>query len=188
MSLQIQRVERPPLARAVAWLFRLVVLGGLLTAGCGYGSSAKEDQYRWASVYRQDVQTIAVPIFHNTTFTRGIEMDLTKAVIQQIETATPYKVLPRERADAVIEGEIVNAGLSTLSSDTNSAIPQEQILSLSVNFVFKDLRTGQVFADRRNFEQTATHYPTLGEGQFVSRQQAVERLAVAIVQELQADW
>jgi hypothetical protein len=188
MSRPTQRTARTTSAPACAWLLGIAALGGLLAAGCGYGSSSKEDKYLWASVYRQDVQTIAVPIFHNTTFTRGIEMDLTKAIIQQIETSTPYKVSARERADAVLEGEIVNAGLSTLSSDTDSAIPQEQILSLSVNFVFKDLRTGQVFADRRNFEQTATHYPTLGEGQFVSRQQAVERLAVAIVQELQADW
>ena len=35
---------------------------------------------------------------------------------------------------------------------------------------------------------TASFYPTLGEGRFTGTQQATERLALAIVQELQADW
>jgi hypothetical protein len=32
------------------------------------------------------------------------------------------------------------------------------------------------------------YYQNLGEGEFVGTQQAVERLALTIVQELQADW
>ena len=32
------------------------------------------------------------------------------------------------------------------------------------------------------------YYPTLGEGAFVGKQSGVERLAVGIVQELQAEW
>jgi predicted dehydrogenase len=40
----------------------------------------------------------------------------------------------------------------------------------------------------RRFEQTATYYPTLSEGRFIGSQQNVERLALAIVQEMQADW
>ena len=70
----------------------------------------------------------------------------------------------------------------------NNAIPQEQLYAVTVNFTWKDLRTGRVLVDRRNFRQTTTYYPTLGEGRFVGSQQAVERLALGIVQEMQADW
>ena len=65
---------------------------------------------------------------------------------------------------------------------------QEQLLDITVNFTWKDLRSGRVLVDRRNFRQTTTYYPTLGEGRFVGSQQAVERLALGIVQEMQADW
>jgi hypothetical protein len=37
-------------------------------------------------------------------------------------------------------------------------------------------------------EQTSSFYPTLGEGRFTGTQVATEKLALAIVQELQADW
>ncbi len=95
---------------------------------------------------------------------------------------------PGEQADTVLEGEIVNIFIRTLSDDTRVGIPQEQLYRVRVNFTWKDLRTGKILVERRRFEQTATFYPTLGEGQFVGAQANVERLAVAIVQELQADW
>jgi hypothetical protein len=50
------------------------------------------------------------------------------------------------------------------------------------------LRSGKILVRRESFEQTAPLYPTLGEDQFVAEQQNIERLALAIVQELQADW
>jgi hypothetical protein len=59
---------------------------------------------------------------------------------------------------------------------------------VTVDVTGKDLKTGRILVERRNFEQTTTYYPTLGEGQFVGNQQSVEKLAMAIVQELQANW
>ncbi len=96
--------------------------------------------------------------------------------------------MPRDRADTVLEGEITDIFVRTFSLDPHVAVPQEQFYLVRVNFTWKDLRTGKILAERRRFEQTATFYPTLGEGQFVGSQQNVERLALAIVQEMQADW
>jgi hypothetical protein len=117
-----------------------------------------------------------------------VEFSLSKALVSQLEAHSPYKVVPRERADTILEGEVVSVKLDTLSSDSRTAIPQEQIYAVTVNFTWKDLRTGRILVERRNFQQTTPYYPTLGEGQFVGSQQAVERLALGIVQELQADW
>ena len=61
-------------------------------------------------------------------------------------------------------------------------------MEIRVNFTWKDLRDGRILAQRRRFDQSGTYYPTLGEGRFVGEQQNVERLAIAIVQELQSDW
>ncbi|MGH7179135.1 MAG: LPS assembly lipoprotein LptE, partial [Tepidisphaeraceae bacterium] len=144
--------------------------------------------YQWRSLYREDVKTVAVPIFQNKAFRRGVEFQLSRAVVQQIEAKSPYKVVPKDRADTILEGEITSLRLQDVSDDAQLAIPQEQLYVVTVDFVWKDLRTGRILVERRNFQQTATFYPTLGEGEFVGSQQSVEQLALAIVQEMQADW
>jgi hypothetical protein len=164
-----------------------------LLAGCGYshnGDFGKPTQgaYQWHSLYREDVQTVAVPIFENREYRRGVEFGLTKAVINQIESHTPYKVVPRERADTILEGEITHVQIETLSRRYNEAIPQEQMVVLTINFKWKDLRTGEVLLERKEFQQTAQYYPTLAEGEFQGEQQAIERLAVGILQEMEAEW
>jgi hypothetical protein len=167
-----------------------------LAAGCGYrngsdsgkGTSAQAGGYQWKSIYRQDVQSVAVPIFKTVSFARGVEFSLSKALVTQIEAKTPYRVLPRERADTILEGEVVEVSIATLSNDPKSALPQEQLVDVRINFIWKDLRTGRILVERRNLERAATFYPTLGEGRFEGTQEATERLALAIVQELQADW
>ena len=47
---------------------------------------------------------------------------------------------------------------------------------------------GRILFERENFQQTASYYPTAGENEWVGDQLAIERLALGIVQELQADW
>jgi hypothetical protein len=164
----------------------------LLLAGCGYTQSgqapASESGYQWRSLYRGDIRTVAVPIFTNRDFARGVEFDLTKALIHHIEAQTPYKVVPRERADTVLEGEIVRVNLQTVSRDPLSSVPQEQLYQVVCSFVWKDVRSGRILVERRNLEQLTPFYPTLGENRWVGNQQGVERLALGIVHELQADW
>ena len=173
---------------------RLLVFGAvLILCGCGYQRSGNYDKppqggYQWHSLYREDLQTVAVPIFGSRDFRRGVEFALSKAVVNQLEARSPYKVVSRERADTVLEGEVVRVEVDTLSRAYREAIPQEQMMTLTVNFIWKDLRTGRILLERKNFQQTAAFYPTLGEGEFVGTQQAVERLALGIVQEMQADW
>lgn len=174
----------------------------LVLSGCGYNQSDysqagafTDDDSATASagptsrtLYRDDVRTVAVPIFTNRSFERNVEFDLSKAIVQYIESATPYKVVPKERADTILEGEVTHVEIDTVSQSPFNTQPQEQLIEIRVNFTWKDLRTGRILTQRRRFEQSGTYYPTLGEGRFVGSQQQVERLAVAIVQELQQDW
>jgi hypothetical protein len=163
----------------------------LLISGCGYhlsGNPDNEPGYQWHGLYRDDVKTVAVPIFGNRTFVQGAEFKLTKAVIGDIEGQTPYKVVPKERADTVLECDIVNTRTVTLSNNHGSAVPMEQMFVFIVRFTWRDLRTGKILLKRDGFEQTSPYYPTLGEDQWVGQQLNIERLALAIVQEMQADW
>jgi len=170
-----------------------VIIPLIFLSGCGYQSGAggagdSSDGYHWSSLHRPGVRSVAVPIFTNTDFSRGVEFGLTKSVVNQLESSTPYKVTSKEKADTVLEGEIVKVLVNTISQDNLSSLPQEQIVGFVVNFTWKDLRSGKILVERRNFQAAATYYPTLGEDRFVGRQEATERLALAIVQELQSDW
>ena len=172
----------------------MIVTAPLVLAGCGYswsdnGSSFAPQESRASNgIYRQNVSTVAVPIFINTTYARGLELPLTKAVINNLEAHTPYKVVPEERADTILEGRITYAGTNLLSRSPFNALPQEQLSLIIVNFTWKDLRTGQILTERRSFQQTAPYYPTLGEDPYLGQQDAIEKLSLAIVEQLEAPW
>src|SRR3954464_15551144 len=129
-----------PVIRICAPLCFLVFL-----TGCGYSTNGGDQQsgsgYQWRSLYREDVKTVAVPIFQNKSFRRGVEFQLTRALVQQIEAKSPYKVVPKERADTILDGEITEVRLQNVSTDSQLAIPQEQLYVITVDFIWKDLRT-----------------------------------------------
>src|ERR1043165_4902324 len=127
---------------AIPWLSAALL-------GCGYnqsgGSNNKlEGGYHWNSLYREDIQSVAVPIFSTKDFRRGIEFRLTEAVIKQLEMRAPYKVVPRERADTILEGQVSAVSIGTISKDFQTNLPREQELVLTVDFTWKDLRSGRI--------------------------------------------
>lgn len=171
----------------------MVLCSCALCAGCagyssGSGGDGQSSGYAWGSTFRKDIRSIAVPAFGTKSFSRGDEIALTQALVAQIESRTPYKIVPPERADTILEGLVVNVGRGTVSLDSETALPQESVYTISVDFTWKDLRTGQILVERRNFDQSTTYYPTLGEGRFLGRQSTAEALAASIVDELQGDW
>ncbi|HEV8291369.1 MAG TPA: LptE family protein [Tepidisphaeraceae bacterium] len=162
-------------------------------AGCGYSQSGGENNkqqggYHWNSLYREDIQTVAVPIFSTKAYRRGIEFRLTEAVIKQLELHAPYKVVPKERADTILEGQVTSVKVGGLSRDFQTNQPREQEMVITVDLIWKDLRTGKILLQRHGLQQEGVFHPPLGEGEFTGGQQAIERFALAIVQEMQADW
>ena len=172
----------------------LIALAVLIPlAGCGYSQTGGENNkqqsgYHWSSLYREDIQTVAVPIFTNKDFRRGVEFSLTEAVIKQLELHAPYKVVPKERADTILEGQVTAVRVGTLSKDFFTNQPREQQVVITVDLTWKDLRTGKILLQRHGLQQEGVYHPPLGEGEFAGSQQAVERFALVIVQEMQADW
>ena len=125
----------------------LLALG---TGGCGFGTYQQSGSvqnapagYQWSSQYRGDVKSVAVPVFANKTFYRGFEFNLTKAVVNQLEGQSPYKVMPKERADTILEGEVERVRVRTISNSPFNSLPQEQLLEVTVNFTWKDLPTAE---------------------------------------------
>jgi hypothetical protein len=167
----------------------VVVCVAVAACGCGVESdNATVAGYQWKSLYRTDVHTVCVPIFETKDFHRGVEFQVSDALVHEIEAFTPYKVVARDHADTILEGEVVSVSTRPLSLSQESGVPQEEMASVIVNFTWKDLRSGKILVQRKNFEQSASYYPTLAEGQFVGEQSAAEKLAAGIVHEMEAEW
>ena len=97
-------------------------------------------------------------------------------------------MVDRDHADTILEGEVIDTEVNTLSLGPRNNIPQEQLYTVKVNFIWKNLHTGRILVRREDFEQSVTYYETLGEERFHGSQNASEKLAIAIVHELEADW
>lgn len=176
--------------RALALSTVLIAAFILLTA-C---ASDPSKGYVFGSTYDQGVRTVAVPIFDNTTFTPGLEQQLTEAIIRQIQTSTPWRIASRERADTVLTGVIDSAELGLLTRTRGTGLAQEQTLTLRVNFAWRDNRTGEVRVERQRFSATSTFVPSRGVGGEagerieIGQRDAIDELAQAIVAELRADF
>ncbi len=165
------------LARALALLCLTCAL-----AGCGYSSQ---------ELFPEKYLTVATPIFENRTFYRGVEFALAEAVTKQVESRTPYKVVSPGVAQTILEGTITDIQQNQLSRRRPGGLPQEVELTITVDFVWKDLgHGGGVIRDRRGFQAVGRHVPTAGVGEpyEVAQRQAVQRLAEDIVSTMRADW
>src|SRR4051794_29728315 len=98
--------------------------------------------------YDTCIKTVFVPIFNNEIITdnvrRGIEVDLTRAVVREIELKTPYKVVSdRCRADTELIGRVVNLNKDVLNRNPLNEIREGQT-TLTVEITWRDLRTGEI--------------------------------------------
>ena len=177
----------PPVrwAASRAHLHRLTGVGLALLllglTGCGYG---------FRSSYRNDVQTVAVPIAQNRTFYRGLEMALTEAVIKEIETRTPYKTVPQERAQTVLEITVVEVNQHVLSRTRDGGLPQELELRVVVDLHWRHVTQGETLRAVRGYQMVGRYVPSLpvGEAQFLGQQEAVQRLATQVVDQMRGAW
>lgn len=97
--------------------------------------------------YNTTYRTVRVPIFKNHTYwtvtpVPGMEMDLTRAVVREMELKTPYKVAQGD-ADTELVGRIVSVQ-KTLLNYTPFNTVREAELVLTVELLWRDLRTGEI--------------------------------------------
>lgn len=174
----------PRIQPTVAGTCRAVLaLGALLwLVGCGYSQ---------ATVYPQDVRSVYVPMFENKTFYRGVEFDLTEALIKEIELRTPYKVVSDAAlADTKLAGTITDLQQHQRSRRRPGGLPQEMEIELTLDFEWRDLRNQEIVRQRRGFTVAGNYLPTRGlnERFEAGQHQAVGRMAQRIVSEMRADW
>jgi hypothetical protein len=132
---------KPPPHRA-SRLRCLALAAALLAPGCGWDGHLDILGYTTRPNYDPSIRTVYVPQFGNVTMRRGIEEELTRAVVREIEAKTPWKVVSdRACADTELVGKIVNETKAILMYNQNGELRDAQ-MTLTCEVLWRDLRPG----------------------------------------------
>ncbi|MFA7236155.1 MAG: LptE family protein [Phycisphaeraceae bacterium] len=183
MSHPARFVMRKPAPSAAALLVAVIAL----MIGCqGDGQAG----YHIADLFPANIRTVKLDIFANRTFYQGVEMELSEALVKEIELRSPYKVTNAAGADTLLTGTIVAIQQTTLSRTFDAGVPQEMQAQITVSFEWKDLRSGQVIRRRDRIIGSGEYVPlrAVGEPMQIAQHQAVAELARDIVSVMRSDW
>ncbi len=190
-------------------LLLLVTIAATLTAGCQGGGDFNVFGYTTKTQFPA-IRTIRVPIFKNRTFVKGIEFQLTEAVVKRIEQRTKWKVVCDGDADSELCGTIINVSKRVITHNTLNEIREGEI-ALGVELVWRD-RHGSILSNGASaldplaasvltdplaappqarpvlVQRSATFIPELGESTSSARKEVVDDLADQIVNMMEAPW
>jgi hypothetical protein len=150
-----------------------------LLSGCGYTTRRP---------FETDIQTIHVEMMQSKEFRRELEFRLTESLVKRIEMDTPYRIAPKNTADAILTGEILNVDNRTFGTDFQRDLPREIGSTVIVRFRLQDLRSGDLIVDRpRNVYQTS-YIPPVGETFSDAMTRAMDGLAEQMVESMESAW
>ena len=189
----------------------LLALAAFLSGGCASDNNFKLLGYQVGPVHDNHIRTIRVPIFKNRTYRLGLEDDLTRAVIKEIDAKTPYKVVGGgQSADTELEGIIISSGKNVINRNQLNEV-REAETTVSVEIYWRDLRTGELLSQPKKkapqlpsaldptpvatapdkpllVTSTATFIPELGQSLNSSQLKSCEKLASQIVGMMENPW
>lgn len=147
-----------PLERGLGKVFLFAIL--LLSTSCAYRWG--ENQRSLPGGYRQ----IFVPIFKNSSMEPGVEIAFTNFFIQEIERAQVARVVERERAEVVLEGEITevtSSGEQITNEKTILGFSQarQYLLNVVVRVQLKRLSDGKTLHSGTYSRQRTYKAPSL---------------------------
>ena len=189
-------------------IFVFGILIVTMVSGCGWDGHLTFLGYTTKPNYNCDIKTVYVPIFKNNSMFQQMEDELTRVVIQEIESKTPYKVVnsPAE-ADTELLGKIVSLNKTLINSNQLGEIREAQTI-LSVEVVWRDLRPGHLGECLSNPQPTGRKVPQapgappqppvliqsygslipeLGGSLATAKQENIQRAATQIVSMME-DW
>ena len=167
-----------------AILLLIVPVAAAVLGGCG--------GYTLNSPYRQGISTVAVDMFGRgkNVYRREVETQATEAIVKRIEQDTPYKVTVKARADTLLTGTIENIEQRVLSFNPDTGKARELELTLTVSFTWTDLRNGKTLAENKDLRVSGAYVlqEPLSEDFFQGSEDVVNRLAVRVVEAMEAEW
>ncbi len=158
-----------------------------LFAACGYTQK---------TVLPRGMQTIHVNTFQNKIpaaniypYEPGMEIKITNAVIRRLHQDGNLKVLPKDRADVVLEGDLTAFDQEGLRFTSLERIEEYRLFVVTA-LRLRDRKTGELLWEEPNFSGDASYFVTgpraLSRGAATDR--AIDRLARNVVDRIVEDW
>ncbi|MEX1040636.1 MAG: LPS assembly lipoprotein LptE [Pirellulaceae bacterium] len=149
------------------------------------------------TLYRSDIRTVHVPMFESQSFRRGLGERVTEAVIKEIESNTPYKVVGSDRADTILKGELAFDRKKVIGRN-NLDDPRMLREDLMITYTWTDQR-GQVLGQPVSFEMSPTLagdaivnegmlIPEAGQSITTAQEEAIRDFAKLVVRGMQVAW
>jgi hypothetical protein len=146
------------------------------------------------SLYRPDVQTVHVPIIQSASFRRGLGELLTEAVIKEIETSTPYKVVGSAEADSVLEITL-DSDNKRIVAETATDEARNYEHAWQIHMTWRDRRGNLITRSAMPLDDTVVSLvqsqsiiSEAGQSLVWGQQKIVQKLATQIVGQMEAGW
>ena len=119
-----------------------------------------------------------------------MEFMLTDAVIKQIQSRTPYRVVNESYADTLLTGSITKVVLQSINQSRTTGLDNEVLLKVTINFEWLSLNTGTRIVGKKNFTSEALFVPSRPSSEPIEMGQfaVVQQLATDIVDQMQSAW
>lgn len=167
---------------------KCLALAVLLVALCFWAGCPG---YSTHGLFRPDIKTIYVEAFDNRTFRRGLEVPLTRDVLEEIKLRTPLLFAPRTEADSILTGELLEFRLHTQVQAVQGqpGFVGEQVLitrvAAKVRFRWSDRLTGVDIVPPQTIEESARIGLALEPSQ---HDLVLREVAKRIVEHMQEPW
>lgn len=139
----------------------------LLAGGCGYTVGGTLPSH---------IQTIAVPIFHNSTREPAVESLITRAVVEAFSTNGRLRVVDRAQADAILDGDITGYSIGSIAFDKDANVRLYRLV-VTVNLRMRDVRRNTVLFEQNQVQEQAD-FRVLGQvSQTIAREETALRVA-----------
>jgi hypothetical protein len=146
-------------------------------------------------LHREQVRSIAVPVFTCEDDRRWLGLRLTEAVHKEIQRRLPYKIVAGANADTRLNGRVL-ALYKDVVGETRNDDPRTLQLQLAVEVTWTDTRTQQILAQQVVADDspavtlmTDTRFsPETGQSMATASQEMIDRMARRIVDLLETPW
>lgn len=167
------------------------ILNGWLAGALILGAWTGCVGYKLGSTLPSDIQTVYVPTFINETDEPLLEVDVTRATIQEIQREGSLRLASEEDADTILEVRILTMTLDPIAFDQlRRAAAEEYRLTITAALLLTRRTTGEIVAEHPGVYGNATFLMT---GDLTSaKQSAIPRasrdLAHQIVTQMVEVW
>lgn len=151
-------------------------------------SGCKTYQLGHQTLHRPDIRTVHVAMVDNLTFRRYLGQRLTESVVKEIELNTPFQLASAADADSVLTG-VVKRQQKRSVSESRFDDPRDVQITLQVEFTWVD-RSCTPLMQRQTLtiSRSVDFIPEGGQSMVTAQQEAIDRIARQVIQQMEMPW